>query len=146
MIIPSSQEFPEQLDPKDVTLGATIGSGSFGKVMHGHYKGFHVAIKQCFLPRDKKQLKEVIHDFKREVTLLRHINHPRVLRFVSACAKLNTRQFWIATEIMVGSVGTLLKMIHHAGGSHKLSWRLVLQIALDAAEGMAFLHLSLIHI
>jgi hypothetical protein len=140
MIIPAGHEFEPSLDPDAVTLGATIGSGSFGKVVHGHYQGFHIAIKQCFVPRDPKQLKEVIMDFKREVKLLQAINHPRVLRFVSACAVMRTRQFWIATEIMVGSVGTLLKMIHYAGGSHKLSWRLVLQIAIDAAEGMAFLH------
>lgn len=140
MIIPQDQEFEASLNPEDVKLGAIIGSGSFGKVRHGHYKGYHVAIKQCFLPHDVKQLKEVIMDFKREVKLLRLIHHPRVLRFVSACANLKKRQFWIATEIMVGSVGTLLKMIHHAGGSHKLSWRLVMQIAIDAAEGMTFLH------
>ena len=140
MVIPYEHEFPKKLDPNAVTLGTGIGSGSFGKVVHAHYEGFHVAIKMCFVPRDRSQLAEVFNDFKREVKLLSNIKHPRVLRFVSACADMKSRKFWIATEIMAGSVGTLLKMIHHAGGSHKLSWRLVLQIAADAAEAMTFLH------
>ena len=42
--------------------------------------------------------------------------------------------------------GTLLKMIHNSGGSHQLSWRLILQIMEDAAEAMTFLHsVDIIH-
>ena len=38
MIIPAGHEFEPSLDPDAVTLGATIGSGSFGKVVHGHFE------------------------------------------------------------------------------------------------------------
>jgi tRNA A-37 threonylcarbamoyl transferase component Bud32 len=140
MIIPQDVEFPRVMDPTEVKCGAKIGSGSFGIVVHAHYRGYHIAVKKCFVPKKKSEFKEVFADFQREVTLLGNLRHPRILRYVSKVQVLNSRSLWIATEVMAGSVGTLLKMIKNAGGTHMLSWRLILQIMEDAANAMTFLH------
>ena len=146
MIIPPTFDFPGKMDPAEVVCGTKIGSGSFGEVVHAHYHGYHIAIKKCFVPRDPKEFREVYGDFKREVTLLSNLKHPRILRYVSKVCDIKTKTLWIATEVMAGSVGTLLKMIHNSGGSHMLSWRLILQIMADAAEAMTFLHgVNIIH-
>ena len=140
MIIPLDAAFPPVMNPDEVVCGAKIGSGSFGEVVHAHYHGFHVAVKKCYVPKKRSEFKEVFDDFVREVTLLQSLTHDRILRYVGKVQDKKTRRLWIATEVMAGSVSTLLQMIKNSGGSHMLSWRLILQIMADAAEGMTFLH------
>ena len=141
MDIPEAYVPSGKIKAEQITLGAMIGSGSFGKVLHGHYKGMHIAVKQIFLPVNEREKAQVFQDFNREVeTLKRVVHHPRILRFVGAVSRSTRGQAWILTEIMTGSVATLLKMIKNCGGSHKLSWKLVLQIAIDASDAIAYLH------
>ena len=140
MIIPLDAAFPPVMNPDEVVCGAKIGSGSFGVVVHAHYQGFHVAVKKCYVPKKRSEFKEVFDDFVREVTLLQSLTHARILRYVGKVQDRKTKRLWIATEVMAGSVSTLLQMIKNSGGSHMLSWRLILQIMADAAEGMTFLH------
>ena len=117
MTIPYEYDFPSKMKQDEVVCGAKIGSGSFGEVVHGHYKGYHIAVKKCFVPKNAKEFREVFNDFQREVKLLSNLKHPRILRYVSKICDHHSRTLWIATEIMAGSVGTLLKMIHNSGGS-----------------------------
>ena len=105
MIIPFEFDFPEKMNPTEIVCGAKIGSGSFGEVVHGHYKGYHIAVKKCFVPRNAKEFREVLQDFKREVKLLSNLKHPRILRYVSQICDMKTKTLWIASELMAGSVG-----------------------------------------
>lgn len=130
----------EDIDAGEMKIGQAIGSGSFGKVSHGHYKGYHVAVKQVFVPRKQSQRSEVFKDFKKEVALLGSFDHPNILKFCGSLLDRRNNRLWILTELMAGSVGTLLKMIKHSRGSHSMSWRLVMDIARDATAGLTYLH------
>lgn len=67
----------------DIELKEAIGSGSFGKVYRGLYRGKPVAVKRyralafgC---------KTEVDMFCREVSILCRLKHPNVIVFIGAC-------------------------------------------------------------
>jgi serine/threonine protein kinase len=138
MEIPLDVDFGMRIKMDDFTWGKCIGSGSYGEVFEAHYQGHHVAVKKIFFEDSEEgDEDDLIEDFAKEVKICSMLRHPRILRFLGA---VNLEpNFCIVTELMSGSVSTLLKMIHKSK-SHQLSWRLVFQIACDAAEAVEYLH------
>ena len=137
MEIPLNTDFGVKLKYGDISFGKTIGSGSYGEVFEGHYKGYHCAVKKIFFEDSEEEEEDILEDFAKEVKICSILRHPRVLRFLGA---VNMEpNFCIVTELMSGSVSTLLKMINKSK-HHSLSWRLVFGIAMDAARGVEYLH------
>ncbi|VDN44411.1 unnamed protein product [Gongylonema pulchrum] len=60
-----------------------IGSGSFGKVYKGTYRGKTVAIKRYRAVAFGS--KSEVDMFCREVSILSKLQHPNVITFVGAC-------------------------------------------------------------
>ena len=137
MEIPLNTDFGVKLNFPDIGFGKLIGSGSYGEVFEGHYKGYHVAVKKIFFEDSEEEEEDILEDFAKEVKICSILRHPRVLRFLGAVNQ--EPNFCIVTELMSGSVSTLLKMIHKSK-NHNLSWRLVFGIALDASRGVEYLH------
>lgn len=122
----------EKIDVSKLKLGKRIGKGSFGEVYLGHYLGTEVAVKKILA---NKITPEFTQEFAREASLMRDLRHPNVVQFIGAA--FEEPDICIVTEYM--SQGSLYHLLHDP--NVKISWEQVRKIALDAARGMAYLHL-----
>ncbi|KAL2463457.1 putative serine/threonine-protein kinase [Forsythia ovata] len=118
-----------------------LGSGTFGTVFHGKWRGTDVAIKRikksCFAGRSSEQEK-LTKDFWREAHILSKLHHPNVVAFYGVVPDGLGGTLATVTEYMVnGSLRHVLLRKDRA-----LDRRKKVIIALDAAFGMEYLHLK----
>ncbi|KAL1563034.1 hypothetical protein AAHA92_05543 [Salvia divinorum] len=116
-----------------------LGSGTFGTVYHGKWRGSDVAIKRikksCFTGRQSEQERLTL-EFWREAEILSKLHHPNVVAFYGVVQDGPGGTLATVTEYMVdGSLRhVLLRKDRH------LDRRKRLIIAMDAAFGMEYLH------
>ncbi|WCJ37076.1 Protein kinase superfamily protein with octicosapeptide/Phox/Bem1p domain [Euphorbia peplus] len=116
-----------------------LGSGTFGTVYHGKWRGSDVAIKRlkkiCFTGRSSEQERLTV-EFWREAEILSKLHHPNVLAFYGVVQDGPGGTLATVAEYMVdGSLRhVLLKKDRY------LDRRKRLLIAMDAAFGMEYLH------
>ncbi|XP_050222955.1 uncharacterized protein LOC126673046 [Mercurialis annua] len=116
-----------------------LGSGTFGTVYHGKWRGSDVAIKRlkknCFSGRSSEQ-ERLTSEFWREAEILSKLHHPNVVAFYGVVQDGPGGTLATVAEYMVdGSLRhVLLKKDRH------LDRRKRLIIAMDAAFGMEYLH------
>ncbi|XP_057795208.1 uncharacterized protein LOC131011416 [Salvia miltiorrhiza] len=116
-----------------------LGSGTFGTVYHGKWRGSDVAIKRikksCFTGRQSEQ-ERLTFEFWREAEILSKLHHPNVVAFYGVVQDGPGGTLATVTEYMVdGSLRhVLLRKDRH------LDRRKRLIIAMDAAFGMEYLH------
>ncbi|CAK4674289.1 hypothetical protein LEN26_007723 [Aphanomyces euteiches] len=117
------------LRPQDLTLGPVIGHGAFSTVFSATYKGEKVALKR----------QTIDAHILRELAILKQIDHPNLLRYIGSCEwdHQGTKEVWIVSEFVQG--GDVRKYLK-GKKSMKLTWKQTVQVALDAAEGIRYLH------
>ena len=150
-----------ELDKDHVVLGKELGKGAFGVVYHGTLWGTDVAIKKLYsesfsidthseirsrggngsdgnesynIFESGKQKKQLLADLKNEVRILSQLRHPNVVLYMGVCTKIP--DVFIVTELCPRR--SLFEVIHDP--SIALSCELRLRMALQAAQGMAYLH------
>lgn len=116
----------------DLEIGEVLGQGFFGRVLKVTHKttGQVMVMKEIVRCTDEAKT-----GFLKEVTLLKALHHPNVLRFIGILfqpGKLLT----LITEYAGG--GTLRQKIKRL--SEPFPWTLRVQIARDIAAGMVYLH------
>ncbi|XP_068660046.1 uncharacterized protein [Aristolochia californica] len=116
-----------------------LGSGTFGTVYHGKWRGTDVAIKRikrsCFAGRLSEQ-DRLMKDFWSEAQILSKLHHPNVVAFYGVVPDGAGGTLATVTEFMVnGSLRHVLVQKDKA-----LDHRKRLLIAMDAAFGMEYLH------
>ncbi|CAG7878231.1 unnamed protein product [Brassica rapa] len=115
----------------DLTIGEDIGRGSCGTVYHSLWFGSDVAVKVF---SKQEYSKEVVQSFRQEVSLMRRLRHPNVLLFMGAVT--SPPRLCIVSEFLPrGSLFLLLRR-----SASKLDWRRRINMALDIARGMNYLH------
>ncbi|XVF72165.1 hypothetical protein PTKIN_Ptkin12aG0098500 [Pterospermum kingtungense] len=116
-----------------------LGSGTYGTVYHGKWRGTDVAIKRikksCFSGKSSEQ-DRLIKDFWREAQILSNLHHPNVVAFYGVVPDGNGGTLATVTEYMVN--GSLRNVLIKKDRS--LDHRKKLMIAMDAAFGMEYLH------
>jgi len=129
------QEEPRNviLNAEDLHVGKVLGSGGFGAVYRGTYRGEEVAIKKLHLI-DGQVTPEQKNEFQKEVMNLARLRHPRLVSFIGAA--LVAPSLMIVTEFMPN--GSLYEALHQ----RKLALELVkrFKIATQVSEGVSFLH------
>ncbi|KAK3432535.1 hypothetical protein EUGRSUZ_D00034 [Eucalyptus grandis] len=116
-----------------------LGSGTFGTVYHGKWRGTDVAIKRikksCFTGRSSEQERLTV-EFWREADILSKLHHPNVVAFYGVVQDGPGGTLATVTEYMVnGSLRHVLLC-----KDRLLDRRKRIIIAMDAAFGMEYLH------
>uniref|UniRef100_A0A2P2JCN1 Uncharacterized protein LOC8262865 n=1 Tax=Rhizophora mucronata TaxID=61149 RepID=A0A2P2JCN1_RHIMU len=116
-----------------------LGSGTFGTVYHGKWRGTDVAIKRinnrCFAGKSSEQ-ERMIDDFWNEAINLADLHHPNVVAFYGVVLDGPGGSVATVTEFMVnGSLRNALQK-----NERNLDKRKRLLIAMDVAFGMEYLH------
>eukprot|EP00127_Corallochytrium_limacisporum_P001616 Clim_evm13s70 gene=Clim_evmTU13s70 len=116
---------------EDVEQEEEVGRGFFGVVYRGFVKSNRhpVAIKVI-----KAETAQEKANFLKEVTLLKSLKHPHLLRFLSVFVK--SENMYLITEFLDG--GHLRKSIKRT--EKELPWSMRIKYGRDIADGMAFLH------
>jgi len=128
--IMETTEEPWIIDFSELVVGIHIGSGGYGEVYKGVWRGTDVAVK--VLKSDLST--EDIKIFYQEVQLLSRLRHPNVILFLGACFKLEN----LCSISVYEERGSLHKVLRT---KLDLKWKLLLRMAIDAARGMTYLHL-----
>ncbi|GFQ05189.1 serine/threonine-protein kinase edr1 [Phtheirospermum japonicum] len=108
---------------EDLTIGEQIGQGSCGTVYHGLWYGSDVAVKAF------SKL-----EYTDEVSLMKRLRHPNILLFMGAVT--TPQRLCIVTEFLPR--GSLFRFLQK--NTSKLEMRRRIQMALDIARGMNYLH------
>lgn len=116
-----------------------LGSGTFGTVYHGKWRGTDVAIKRindrCFAGKPS-EVEKMRDDFWNEAIKLADLHHPNVVAFYGVVLDGPDGSVATVTEYMVnGSLRTALQK-----NERNLDKRKRLLIAMDVAFGMEYLH------
>ncbi|KAG6667790.1 uncharacterized protein LOC122316439 [Carya illinoinensis] len=118
-----------------------LGSGTFGTVYHGKWRGTDVAIKRikksCFQGNSSEQ-ERLIKDFWREARILSTLHHPNVVAFYGVVPDGPEGTLATVTEFMAS--GSLRNVLLRKDRVLDRQKRLI--IAMDAAFGMEYLHLK----
>ncbi|ETW09134.1 TKL/LISK/LISK-DD1 protein kinase, variant 2 [Aphanomyces invadans] len=119
----------DSVDPQDIELGPIIGNGAFSTVFSATYKGERVALKR----------QAYGEHILRELSVLKQIDHPSLLRYIGSCEynHQDSKEVWILSEFVGG--GDVSKYLK-GKKSPRLTWKETVQIALDAAEGLRYMH------
>ncbi|KAL8461333.1 hypothetical protein ACS0TY_032712 [Phlomoides rotata] len=116
-----------------------LGSGTYGSVFHGKWKGSDVAIKRikasCFAGRPSER-ERLIADFWKEALILSSLHHPNVVSFYGVVRDGPDGSLATVTEFMVN--GSLKQFLQKKDRTIDRRKRLI--IAMDAAFGMEYLH------
>eukprot|EP01102_Stenamoeba_stenopodia_P000641 TRINITY_DN1060_c0_g1_i14.p1 TRINITY_DN1060_c0_g1~~TRINITY_DN1060_c0_g1_i14.p1 ORF type:complete len:932 (+),score=310.40 TRINITY_DN1060_c0_g1_i14:270-3065(+) len=110
----------------------TIGRGSFGGVYKGELNNIDVAIKR----KEGQQKKDVREEteFIQEIAVLGTCRHSSIVPLIGFCIDNNER--CLIFPLMKG--GPLDRRLQQK--ENRLSWQQRLEIALQTAEGLAYLH------
>eukprot|EP00850_Spirogloea_muscicola_P000620 SM000002S05700 [mRNA] locus=s2:1699231:1706176:+ [translate_table: standard] len=116
-----------------------LGSGTFGTVYHGKWRGTDVAIKRIkasvFQGRASEQ-DRLVADFWKEASTLAALHHPNVVAFYGVVKDGPGGTLATVTEYMVN--GSLKQVLHKKERTIDRKKRVL--IAMDAAFGMEYLH------
>lgn len=116
-----------------------MGSGAFGTVFHGKWRGTDVAIKRiknsCFM-LPSPQADKLVTEFWREAAIISKLHHPNILAFYGVVNNGPEATLATVTEFMVN--GSLKKVLLRK--DKNLDWRKRIMLAMDAAIGMEYLH------
>ncbi|KAI3808464.1 hypothetical protein L1987_24415 [Smallanthus sonchifolius] len=111
-----------------------LGDGGFGTVYYGKLKdGREVAVKRLY----QNSLKRV-EQFMNEVEILTMLNHENLVKF-HGCTSRRSRELLLVYEYVAN--GTVADHLHgRLATSGWISWPLRLNIAIETAEALAYLH------
>ncbi|KAJ4460522.1 putative 26S proteasome regulatory subunit 6B [Paratrimastix pyriformis] len=144
----------EDVDLSALQVQRSIGSGSAGEVFLGSLYGTPVAVKRLF---PHMVTTASVHQFQREVSVMRTLRHPNVVLFIGATTQppyLMVNEFMRQGSLYSISApsGALtprshsLQPLHFTHSSSSCiairgrSWSTRRLMALDAARGMNYLH------
>jgi serine/threonine protein kinase len=127
------------INPQEIFLQRIIGEGSFGKVWSAKWGTSTVAVKefvfaQAAVAGKSMMQQEIIDSIVGEAGMMAILRHPNVLQLFGC--SLTAQAIWIVSELC--SLGSLRQLLDDHG--RNLSTHLRLSLALQVAEGIAYLH------
>ncbi|XP_050205885.1 lysM domain receptor-like kinase 3 [Mercurialis annua] len=109
------------------SLANKIGQGGFGSVYYAELRGEKAAIKKMDMQASK--------EFFAELKVLTHVHHLNLVRLIGYCVE---GSLFLVYEFIEN--GNLSQHLHGSGGRDPLPWSTRVQIALDSARGLEYIH------
>ncbi|XP_022028323.1 lysM domain receptor-like kinase 3 isoform X2 [Helianthus annuus] len=110
----------------DFSLANKIGQGGFGAVYYAELRGEKAAIKKMDMQASR--------EFLAELKVLTHVHHLNLVRLIGYCVEGSL--FLVYEYIENGNLSQHL----HGSGRDPLPWSTRVQIALDSARGLEYIH------
>ncbi|KAG2431581.1 hypothetical protein HXX76_009595 [Chlamydomonas incerta] len=119
-----------------------LGKGAFGRVVEGRYRGQRVAVKQALDLHDGLTLpvEAVVASFLQEVQVMGRCTHPNITTLLAAC--LAPPKLCLVMEMMDTNLEALL---YGGPPGQLLPLPTVLHIAIQVAQGLEYLHPTVLH-
>ncbi|XXG56161.1 hypothetical protein AAC387_Pa03g3651 [Persea americana] len=112
----------------DFSLANKIGEGGFGAVYYAELRGEKAAIKKMDMQATK--------EFLAELKVLTHVHHLNLVRLIGYCTE---KSLFLVYEFIEN--GNLSQHLRGSGsGREPLPWSTRVQIALDSARGLEYIH------
>ncbi|KAF7000911.1 hypothetical protein CFC21_016692 [Triticum aestivum] len=143
-----------EIDLAKLDIQNQVASGTFGVVYRGTYDGNDVAVKVLDWGQEGQESSSKHREaFEKEVAVWQKLDHPNVTKFVGA--SMGTSQLKIPAGKKGGSShgpgqrcvvvveyqhGGTLKTLLFQHRDKKLPYKKVVQLALDMARGLSYLH------
>ncbi|XP_031093550.1 serine/threonine-protein kinase STY13-like [Ipomoea triloba] len=144
-----------EIDPSKLLIKSVISRGTFGTVHRGIYDGLDVAVKLLDWGEEGQRLEAEIASlrmaFSQEVSVWHKLDHPNVTKFIGAT--MGTTELNIQTDngqigmprnvccvVVEYLPGGTLKSFLIKNRRRKLPFKVVVQLALDLARGLSYLH------
>ncbi|CAB9497840.1 Ephrin type-B receptor 3 (Fragment) [Seminavis robusta] len=127
------------IDPQEIFLQRIIGEGTFGRVWSARWSTASVAVKefvfaQAAVAGKSSMQQEIVEEIIGEAGMMAILRHPNVLQLFGC--SLTAQAIWIVSELC--SLGSLRQVLDD--NDRVLPVELRLNLALQVAEGMAYLH------
>lgn len=127
----SFQRYDGKVIPfEDLIVEERIGSGGFGQVHSGMWRGIRVAIKKL---REQRVSRSLSAQFEGEIKVLYTLNHENIMTFYGAC--LETSNLCIVMEFMEGSLYDQLHIVERQFHDRHKAF-----IVREIACGLKYLH------
>ncbi|XP_038716014.1 serine/threonine-protein kinase STY13 [Tripterygium wilfordii] len=144
-----------EIDPSKLVIKAVIAHGTFGTVHRGVYDGQDVAVKLLDWGeeghRSEAEISSLRAAFTQEVAVWHKLDHPNVTKFIGAT--VGSSDLNIQTEnghvcmpsnmccvVVEYCPGGALKSYLIKNRRKKLAFKVVVQLAVDLARGLSYLH------
>ncbi|KAL0335718.1 UNVERIFIED_CONTAM: Serine/threonine-protein kinase STY13 [Sesamum radiatum] len=143
-----------EIDPSKLIIKGVIARGTFGTVHRGVYDGQDVAVKLDWGEeghRTEAEIASLRAAFTQEVVVWHKLDHPNVTKFIGAT--MGSPELNIQTEnghigmpsniccvVVEYLPGGNLKSYLIKNRRKKLAYKVVVQMALDLARGLSYLH------
>ncbi|GLT36545.1 hypothetical protein SLA2020_109160 [Shorea laevis] len=123
-----------EIDADKLTVNVPLASGTYASVYKGVYDGQDVAVKVLELGEESKRSR-VEAAFMKEVSVWHKLDHPNIAKLIGA--KMDSTNCCIVSEYLCGgSVKSYLQQ----NRERKLPFKTVIQLGLDLARGLSYLH------
>ncbi|KAJ0236924.1 hypothetical protein HA466_0253210 [Hirschfeldia incana] len=144
-----------EIDPSKLIIKTVLARGTFGTVHRGIYDGQDVAVKLLDWGeeghRSEAEIVSLRADFTQEVAVWHKLDHPNVTKFIGATMGASGLQLQteggplampnnICCVVVEYLQGGALKSYLIKNRRRKLAFKVVVQIALDLARGLSYLH------
>ncbi|KAL8091723.1 hypothetical protein AgCh_034110 [Apium graveolens] len=152
---PARQRQEWEIDPAKLIIKTVLARGTFGTVHRGIYDGLDVAVKLLDWGeeghRTEAEIQSLRAAFTQEVAVWHKLDHPNVTKFIGATMgssglKLQSEGGPIGMPSNICCVvveylpGGALKSYLIKNRRKKLAFKVVVQMALDLARGLSYLH------
>ena len=127
------------IDPQEIILHRIIGEGTFGRVWSAKWGNASVAVKefvfaQAAVAGKSRQQQAIVEEIIGEAGMMAILRHPNVLQLFGC--SLTAQAIWIVSELC--SLGSLRQVLDDR--ERPISMEVRLNLALQVAEGMSYLH------
>ncbi|XP_009613289.1 serine/threonine-protein kinase 52 [Nicotiana tabacum] len=152
---PTKQRYDWEIDTSKLIIKSVLARGTFGTVHRGVYDGLDVAVKLLDWGeeghRTEAEIASLRAAFTQEVSVWHKLDHPNVTKFIGATMgasglNLQTESGHIGMPSNICCVvveylpGGALKSYLIKNRRKKLAFKVVVQMALDLARGLSYLH------